>query len=136
MLNFINGIIRLPFLELSIFIFMDIKMRTWSWSNNCKLSIEPQSHCTNLKADLALYWWQSLITSGSSRIRVKLSVSQASNCGLKPCQGNDNVSSNDTSTGWYQEADSRLIHIRCKLSLEKKLTNCIIRKFIIQMHSN
>ena len=38
LLNFLNGIIHLPFLELSIIIFRDIKMRTWKWSAN---SIEP-----------------------------------------------------------------------------------------------
>ena len=32
--NFINGIIHLPFLALSIIIFRDIKMRTLSWSAN------------------------------------------------------------------------------------------------------
>ena len=30
--NFLNGIIHLPFLALSIIIFRDIKMKTWSWS--------------------------------------------------------------------------------------------------------
>ena len=38
LLNFLNGIIQLPFLELSIIIFKDIKMRTWSWPAN---STEP-----------------------------------------------------------------------------------------------
>ena len=32
--NFLNGIIRLPILELSIIIFRGIKMRTWSWWAN------------------------------------------------------------------------------------------------------
>ena len=34
MLNFLNGIIHLPFLALSIIILRDIKMRTWSLSAN------------------------------------------------------------------------------------------------------
>ena len=38
LLNFLNGIIYLSFLEQSIFIFKGIKMRTWSWTAN---SIEP-----------------------------------------------------------------------------------------------
>ena len=38
LLNFVNGIIHLSFLGLSIIIFRDIKMRTWSWSAD---SIEP-----------------------------------------------------------------------------------------------
>ena len=37
-LNFLNGTIQLPLLDLSIIIFRDIKMRTWSWSDS---SIEP-----------------------------------------------------------------------------------------------
>ena len=38
LLNYLSWIIHLPFLELFITIFSDIKMRTWSWSAN---SIEP-----------------------------------------------------------------------------------------------
>ena len=38
LLNFLNEIIQFPFLELTIIIFRDIKMRSWSWSAN---SIEP-----------------------------------------------------------------------------------------------
>ena len=34
LLNFLNGIIHLPFLDLSIIIFKDTKMRSWSWSTN------------------------------------------------------------------------------------------------------
>ena len=37
-MNFLNGIIHLPFLNLSIIIFRDFKMKTWSWSVN---SIQP-----------------------------------------------------------------------------------------------
>ena len=36
--NFLNGIFHPPFLELSIIIFSDVKMKTQSWSAN---SIEP-----------------------------------------------------------------------------------------------
>ena len=38
LLNFINGIINLPYLELFIIIFRDIKIRTWGMSGN---STEP-----------------------------------------------------------------------------------------------
>ena len=38
LLNSLNGIIHLPFLGLSIFIFRDIEMKTWNWS---AYSIEP-----------------------------------------------------------------------------------------------
>ena len=38
LLNFLNGIIHLPVLEMSIINFRNIKMRTWSWTAN---SIEP-----------------------------------------------------------------------------------------------
>ena len=34
LLNFLKGITHLPFLELSIIIFTDIKMRNWRWSVN------------------------------------------------------------------------------------------------------
>ena len=49
-LNFINGIIHRPFLEMSITIFRGIKMRTWSWSAN---SIEPDQTAQNLMCRLA-----------------------------------------------------------------------------------
>ena len=43
LLHFWNGIICLPFLELSVIIHRDIKMKTWSWSAT---SIKPgQSAC-------------------------------------------------------------------------------------------
>ena len=59
LLNFLKGIIHL-FLELSIIIFRDIKMRTWSWSANRQCSL------TRLQTSCRL------ITFGSSMIRVKL----------------------------------------------------------------
>ena len=52
LLNFLNGIIHLLFLKLSIIIFKDIKIRTWSAN-----SIAPGQ-----TAGLALYQWQRLIT--------------------------------------------------------------------------
>ena len=68
LLNFLNRIIHLSLLEMlgvSIIIFRDIRMklevdeptlyRTWS-------------DYTNIQAGLALYWWQRLITFGSSRV--------------------------------------------------------------------
>ena len=42
---------------------------------------------------------------------VKMSASQPQNCGFEPLTGHDHGYSNDnvTSTGWFQEADSRVI---------------------------
>ena len=80
LLNFLNGLVLLPFLELPFIHFCDIKMRI-----KCcpAYSIEPgqtERICsTDVKADLALYWWQRLIIFSSSRIRVKQQTS-ASNC--------------------------------------------------------
>ena len=64
----LNGIINLPFLEMSIIIYggyqgeniylASHKYGTWS-------------DCTDVQAGLALYLWQRLITFVSSRIRVK-----------------------------------------------------------------
>ena len=76
-LYFLNGIIHLAFLELSIIIFRDIKDKTRSWSANI---LEPGqtaqmyrawSDCMDVQPVLALYWWQRLITFSSIRIRVK-----------------------------------------------------------------
>ena len=33
--------------------------------------------------------------------------------GFEPHMGHDHDSSNDTSTGWFQETDSRVINISC-----------------------
>ena len=65
--NFLYGIIHLPFLELSIIIFRDVKIKTW------KLVIQQYrgwSDCTEVQAGMALYWWQSLFTFGVGWIRV------------------------------------------------------------------
>ena len=47
------------------FYFMDVKLRAWSWSAN---SIE-HGDCMDMQCGQALYWWQSLITFGSRRIK-------------------------------------------------------------------
>ena len=57
---FLNGIIRLPFLELYIVIFRDVNMKTRRWS------------AKSIESGLALYWWQRLITFGVCRIRVNI----------------------------------------------------------------
>ena len=59
LLNFLNGIIHFPFIELPIINFRDIKMRNCSLSAN---SIGPDE-----TARLALYWWQSLFIFTSIR---------------------------------------------------------------------
>ena len=66
LLNCLNGIIHLPFLEQSIIIFWDIKMRTFKWRAN---GIEPGQ-----TAGLALFYTRhkALSTFGSSRKRVYL----------------------------------------------------------------
>ena len=58
MLNYLNGIIHLPFSALSFIILMDIMMKTYSWSAN---SIELGQTAR----------WQKLITFGVGRIRIK-----------------------------------------------------------------
>ena len=63
-MNFLNGIIHLPFLEFSIIILGISRLEHERWSAN---SIEPV-----VQTDLVLYWWQNVITFGSSRIRVNL----------------------------------------------------------------
>ena len=70
LLNFLNKIIHLPFLELSIIIFTDIKLKTWSLSAS---SVEPSRTAKK---------WQRLITFGSSRIKIKVTLkcTKASNC--------------------------------------------------------
>ena len=68
LMNFLNGIIHLPFLELSVIIIWDIKNRTWKMVSQ---QYRAWSNCTDVQAGLALYWWQRLITFGSSKRRVK-----------------------------------------------------------------
>ena len=43
----------------------------------------------------------------------KVSASQPWDHGFEPHMGHDHVSSYDTSTCWFQEADSRVINISC-----------------------
>ena len=43
----------------------------------------------------------------------KVSASQPGDRGFEPYMGHDHDSSNDTSTGWFQEADSRVINRSC-----------------------
>ena len=68
LLNFLkfNGITHLIFLELSIFVFRDIKIKTWSWSANRSYD----RAWSDVQAGLAIYWWQRLITFDSGWIRV------------------------------------------------------------------
>ena len=42
-----------------------------------------------------------------------VSASQPWDRGFEPHTGDDHESSYDTSTGWFQEADSRVINISC-----------------------
>ena len=43
----------------------------------------------------------------------KVSASQPRDRGFEPHTGDDHDSSYDTSTGWFQEAESRVININC-----------------------
>ena len=70
MLNFLNEIIFLKFLALSIIIFGDIKMKTCHVGQPTVL--RAWSDCTDVQAGQALYWWQRLITFGVGRIRVNI----------------------------------------------------------------
>ena len=68
LLNVFNGIIYLPFLELTIIIFKDIRMKTWKLI--CQ-QYKTWSECMDTQAGLALYLWQWFIISSSNRVRVK-----------------------------------------------------------------
>ena len=72
LLNFLNVINHLPFLEMCI-IFRDVKMRTWNWSIN---STEPgqTARMCRLVSGQTLYWWQRLITFSSSRIWINKNI--------------------------------------------------------------
>ena len=70
--NFLNGIINLQFLGLSIIIFRDSRMRTWS---SCIQQYRAWSNCMDVQACLyILYWWQRLLTFCSGRIRIKSDI--------------------------------------------------------------
>jgi hypothetical protein len=51
---------------------------------------------------------------GSGGLVVTVSASQPRDHWFEPYSGHDHVSSYDTSTGWFQEADSKVINISCK----------------------
>ena len=67
LLNFQNGLVYLPFLELSIVNFGEIMIRIWSWPGN-----SVQYNCSY--RPIALHWWQKLITFGCGMVRVKLNL--------------------------------------------------------------
>ena len=48
---------------------------------------------------------------GEHGLMDKVSTSQPRDRGFEPHTGHDHDSSYDTSTGWFQEADSRVINI-------------------------
>jgi hypothetical protein len=54
------------------------------------------------------------ILKGCGGLVVKVSAAQPKDHGFEPYSGHDHVSSYDTSTGWFQEADSKVIDISCK----------------------
>ena len=61
LLNFLNGMVRLQFLEMSIII-----LGITRWEFSLSANSRAWSHCM----DVHLYWLQRLITFGSSRLRV------------------------------------------------------------------
>jgi hypothetical protein len=61
----------------------------------------------------------SVIRGASGGLVVKVSSSQARYHELEPLSGQDHFSSFDTSTGWFQETDSKVI----KISSENLLRN-------------
>ena len=77
LLKFLIGIIHLQFSDQSIMIFRDTKMRIWKFVIQ---QYRAWSDCTALQTGLALYWWQRLITFGSSRIWVNTYFTY-----LRPC---------------------------------------------------
>ena len=50
---------------------------------------------------------------GSFGIMNQVFALQPRDCGFEPHTSHDHDSSSDTSTGWFQEADSRVINISC-----------------------
>ena len=59
---------------------------------------------------------------------VKVSAFRPKDRGFEPHQGHDHVSAYDTSTGCFQEADSKVIQISCKLSSDRAKTNNVKTK--------
>ena len=74
LLNFSNGIIHLPFLDLSFIIFRDIKIKTWLWSANSIESGQTSRMCRMTWFYIVLHWWQRLITFGSIMLRGKSDI--------------------------------------------------------------
>ena len=62
----------------------------------------------NLQTDTGLYQ-PTLVPQGSDGLMDKVSVSQPRDLGFEPHTGHDYDTSYDTSTGWFQEADSKMI---------------------------
>ena len=57
---------------------------------------------------------------GSGGLMGKVSASQPQDHGFEPHTGHDHDFSYDTSTGWFQEADSRVIKISCENLLHNR----------------
>jgi hypothetical protein len=70
------------------------------------------------------YFNRKLTESGD--LMVKVSVSQPMDHGSEPYLGHDHVSFYDTSTGWFQEAGSKVIYISCKYHFQNRAS---INKF-------
>ena len=73
-LLFFNELVHLP-------LFRTVHYHFWGYQvENLKMVSQQYrawTDCTNVPAGLALYWWQRLITFGSSRLRVnKLHIDQ------------------------------------------------------------
>ena len=68
-------------------------------------------HCLSREHTQALLenLFDSGIYEGSGGQMDKVSASQPWDRGFKPHMGHDHDSSHDTSTGWFQEADSSMI---------------------------
>jgi hypothetical protein len=63
--------------------------------------------------------WMSILRSkhkikGSVGLVVKVSASQPRDRGFEPLSGHDHVFLYDTSTGWFQEVESKVIYISRK----------------------
>ena len=68
LLIFLRGLVHLPFLKLYIINFEDIKIRLKLASQQYRA----WSDCANVQSGLALFWWQMLITLGSSKTTLSL----------------------------------------------------------------
>ena len=78
------------------------------------ISISNKLHSWALRIEFFCILTETLIDKkGSVDLMDKVSASQPRNRGFEPHTGHDHESSYDTSTGWFQEADSRVINISC-----------------------